>query len=338
MTEGPVDVAQRLADEVLFPGALEADAAHTLPRDRLDALADAGLYGLAGPAWAGGLDADLPTTCAVVEALASGCLTTTFVWAQHVTTVFVVAASPSPLMRRWVHPLCLGEARSGLALAGALPGPRRLRATRVAGGWSLTGACPWISGWGRIDVMHTAALAEDGSVVWLLVDAREGPGLRVERTALVALDATATVNADFTDHVVADDRLTIVVPPEDAPTPDPATVRKHAALALGVAGRCCRLHGPSPLDGELSRCRSVLDAADAEAMPAARAAASELALRCAAALMSGVGSTSLRCDRHPQRLAREALFVSVFAARSPIREEFLARIGAMPTAGDDLRS
>lgn len=325
-----MDAAQRLADEMLFPGALEADAADTLPRDRLDALAEAGFYGLAGPRRAGGMEADLGTICAVVEALASGCLTTTFVWAQHVTTVFVVAASPSPHMGRWVQSLCRGECRAGLALAGALPGPAPLRARRVPGGWSLTGSSPWVSGWGRIDVLHTAALAEDGSAVWLLIDAREGPGLRVDRTALVALNATATVNAHFDDQFVPHERTTVVVPPDDSSTPAPATLRKHAAFALGVATRCCTLHGPSPLDAELSRCRATLDTADADMMPAARAASSELALRSAAALMSSVGSQSLSRDRHPQRLAREALFVSVFAARSPVREEFLARIGATP--------
>lgn len=325
-----MSAAQRLADGVLFPGALEADSADTLPRDRLDALAEAGFYGLAGPTWAGGMDADLPTICAVVEVLASGCLTTTFVWAQHVTTVFVVAASASPHMRRWVQPLCRGECRAGLALAGALPGPAPLRAARASGGWSLTGASPWVSGWGRIDVLHTAALAEDGSTVWLLVDAREGPGLRVERPALVALNATATVNAHFNEHFVPHDRTTVVVPPEDSSTPAPATLRKHAAFALGVARRCCSLHGPSPLDAELSRCRATLESADADTMPAARAASSELALRSAAALMNAVGSRSLLLDRHPQRLAREALFVSVFASRSPVREAFLDRLGATP--------
>ena len=69
-----VERARQIADEVLFPAALATDAADVVPLGILDALADAGLYGSA-------LDVDFPTVCAVQEALASGCLTTAFLWA-----------------------------------------------------------------------------------------------------------------------------------------------------------------------------------------------------------------------------------------------------------------
>ena len=49
--------AQRIADEVLFPAALATDASDIVPRELLDALADAGLYGVAAPGEYGGLDA-----------------------------------------------------------------------------------------------------------------------------------------------------------------------------------------------------------------------------------------------------------------------------------------
>lgn len=332
VADDPVGVAQHLADEVLFPGALETDAADTVPRARLDALAHAGLYGLAGPAWAGGLDADLATICDVIEALASGCLTTTFVWAQHVTTVFVAGACGSRTVRQMVPALCDGTIRSGLALAGSLPGPRRLRATRVEGGWRLTGPCPWVSGWGRIDVMHTAAVTDDGSTVWSLVDAGEHADLTVRRLRLAAVNATATVNLEFHGRFVPEDRVTVVVPPSEPSGPGPATLRRHAALALGVAARCCRLLGPTPLEQELAACRQALATAGIDDVPEARAASSDLAVRSAVTLMSTVGSASLLVGEHAQRLAREALFVSVFAARGRVRDAFLERLGATPRA------
>lgn len=331
--EDPVGAARRLADEELFPAALETDAAETLPRERLDALAEAGFYGLLGPAWAGGSEANLDTVCAVTEALASGCLTTTFVWAQHVKTAFVAAVSPNPTVREWAEPLCRGETRSGLALAGALPGPRQVRAHPVDDGWRLTGPCPWVSGWGRVDVLHTAAVDDDGATLWSLVDAREGPTLRTDRVTLAALNATATVNVDFDGCFVPDERVTLRVPPGGPPGPDAATLRIHAAFALGVASRCTTLLGRSPLDDELAACRHALTAAGDDDVAGARAAASELAWRAAAALASTTGSRSLRTDEHAQRLAREALFTAVFAARSPIREAFLDRLGASGPQG-----
>lgn len=330
----PVTAARRLADDVLLPQALATDAADVVAREPLDALADAGLYGLLGPASAGGLDADLDTVCAVTEALASGCLTTTFVWAQHIKTVVVAAVSASPLVRGSVEPLCRGELRSGLALAGAMPTPTPLRAVAADGGWRLSGPAPWVSGWGRVDVIHTAARTDDDRVVWLLVDAGEGDGLTARRVPLAALHATATVDVAFDDHFVASERVTLITEAGDGAGPEPSTLRLHAAFALGVASRCCTLLGPSGLDDELAACRSALARGDETTMPDARAAASELAVRAATTLMSVTGSSALLRSRHPQRLVREALFTSVFAARSPVREAFLAQLGApRPTPG-----
>jgi len=194
--------ARRLADEVLFPAALATDSADTVPVELLDALAEAGLYGLSGPASAGGLDADFQTVCTVVETLASGCLTTTFVWVQHIGAVLAAATSENDAVAEWIAPLCRGERHAGLALGGAVPGPPLLRATEKEDGWTFTGTSPFVSGWRRIDVIHTAARSDKGRLVWAFVDARESDTLSVRRLDLVALNATATVRADFRDHPV----------------------------------------------------------------------------------------------------------------------------------------
>ena len=323
-----VETAQRLADEVLFPAALATDAADAVPVDLLDALAASGLYGLAGPVSAGGLDADFETVCAVVEALASGCLTTAFVWVQHMGAVLAVASSENTALRdEWLGPLCRGERRTGLALGGAVPGPARLTARETDGGWAFDGSSPFVSGWGRIDVVHTAARTDDGRVVWALVDATESATLDVERLELAALNATATVTATLSTHPVPASRVTSVSPYREGPTP-PQVLRIHASLALGVAARCCALLGPSPLDDELAACRAGLDRLDPETIEAARASAGELALRASAALMTARGSRSLLVTDHAQRLAREALFVLVYALRPGSRDALLGRLGA----------
>src|SRR5581483_7741606 len=181
-----VETAQHLADEVLFPAALSTDAADTVPVELLDELASAGLYGR--------VERDFPTACSVVEALASGCLTTTFVWVQHLGGVRAAAMSENPAMAGWVPLLASGERRAGLALGGALPGKPLLVARETGGGWLLDGVSPFVSGWGRIDVVHTAARTDDDRIVWGFVEAAD---LAVERLRLVALNATATVRADF---------------------------------------------------------------------------------------------------------------------------------------------
>jgi alkylation response protein AidB-like acyl-CoA dehydrogenase len=322
-----VTVAQRLADEVLFPRAVATDAADTVPVELLDALADAGIYGLAGPVGSGGLDADFGTTCDVVEALASGCLTTAFVLVQHFGGLRAAAASANPAMADWVRPLCTGERRAGLALGGAAPGPPALRAQERDDGWIFEGIAPFVSGWGRIDVMHAAARTEDGRLVWALVDAAKSVSLSVERLHLIALNATATVRAAFHDHPVPAERVTSVVPHVEGPTP-PEVLRIHASLALGVVARCSRLMGSSPLDDERDRIRAELDRLDPATIQAARADAGELAMRAASALAVSVGSRSLLASDHAQLLVREALFALVYALRPGSRDAALDRLGA----------
>jgi alkylation response protein AidB-like acyl-CoA dehydrogenase len=313
-----VERARQIADEVLFPAALATDASDVVPRELLDTLAEAGLYGRA-------LDVDFPTVCAVQEELASGCLTTAFLWAQHVGLLHAVSLSGNEELRgRWLEPLAAGEVRAGLALGGALPQPA-LHARADGDGWLLDGVSPFVSGWGRIDVVHTAARAGD-EIVWLIVDAQEGAGLGVERLRLAALDATATVRASFDGLAVPGDRVT-GRHPAGGPTP-PEVLRMHAALALGVTSRCCRLLGATPLGDELIACRAELDRLDPETIFAARAAAGELAVRAAAALSVAQGSRSLLVADHAQRLTREALFTLVYALRPASRDALLARLHA----------
>jgi hypothetical protein len=106
----------------------------------------------------------------------------------------------------------------------------------------------------------------------------------------------------------------------------PATLRD---LWLGPAW----LLGHGPLDEELAACRGLLNdaiTADATAMAEARAAASEMAVRAAAALAVRDGSRSVTVDQHAQRLAREALFLLVFGSRPGIKSALLRRLGAGP--------
>ncbi len=330
MTGGILAVARQLADSVLFPAARQIDEADLLPPGQLDALAAAGLYGAPGPPAAGGLGLDPGTVCTVAEELAGGCLATTFVWVQHLRLVQSLAADAAPApLRAWLGPACRGELRGSLALAGLLPGPPRLSAREVADGWLLSGTAPWVTGWGLTNVLLVAARGPGDTIVTLLLDAAAQPGLAVTRQQLAAVHASGTVQLDFADVLVPSGRL-LEVAPFDPAAAAISGLRLNGSLALGVARRCCQLIGPGPLDDELAACRMQLDEAEPEAMPDARAAASEFALRAAAALMAHAGSRSILHGEHPQRLAREALFLLVFGSRPGIRTGLLRRFGALP--------
>ncbi|GLI03961.1 acyl-CoA dehydrogenase family protein [Phytohabitans aurantiacus] len=361
-----IEKARWIADEVLFPAALDVDGSGVLPAGHLDLLARERFYGMAGPTEAGGLAIpDLATAARLVEVLASGCLATTFVWMQHHGAVRAVAtAERADLREEWLEPLCRGVRRAGVVLAALRPGPPSVRATAVPGGYRLNGAAPWVTGWGMIDVLHAAARDESDTVVWSLIDAVPGPTLAVRPLRLVAADASSTVEVRFTDHLVPADRVTGTLPYADWPARDAAGLRMNGSFALGVAARCVTLmspptagpgtapggasiggprvpvgagsapapggDGPGPLHAELASRRNALDAATPEELPAARAAASEFAMRAATILAATVGARSVRRDDHAQRLVREAMFLLVFGSRPAIRAELLARLQRAP--------
>jgi alkylation response protein AidB-like acyl-CoA dehydrogenase len=329
-------VARRLSDDLLFPEAMRVDGLDVLPAAHLDALAAAGLYGAPAPSEDGGLGLDLGGMCAVAEELASGCLATAFVWIQHRGLVTMLAAdgAPTALRDQWLGSVCRGRVRGGITTVGLIPGPPLLRARAAGGGWQLDGEAPWVTGWGLVDVLLLTARGPEETAVTLILDAAAQPGLTVSRQRLAAVNASATVGLRFDDVTVSGERFVSQAPFDPTASLRPDRLRVDGSLALGVARRCCRLLGPGPLDDELATCRERLDdalTADTAAMAQARAAASELAVRAAAALAVRDGSRSITAGQHPQRLAREAVFLLVFGLRPAIKSELLRRLGA--TAG-----
>ena len=312
----------------MFPAAMDTDASDLLPVSHLDLLAREGFYGIAGPVDAGGSNLDPTTTTTVVEALASGCLTTAFVWLQHRNPVRAVAASETPGLRdAWLEPLCRGERRAGIALAGNRPGPPILRASNTAhGDVVLDGEAPWVSGWGRIDVILVTA--RDGDrVVSVLVDANESPTLHAEHLRLVGANASGTVTLRFHDHVVPAERVVGAEPHADVLARDATGLRLNGSLALGVVDRCCRLMGPSAFDEQLGadpRVRSRTRRPRTSRRLGRRPRSSPCAPT--AALTVAHGSRSILTDQHPQRLAREAQFLLVFGSRPLIKAELSRRL------------
>ena len=283
------------------------DAADTVPEEHLRGLADAGLYGIFAPVEVGGLGLGAEVGL-VIEELASACLASTFVWLQHLRLLGAMLDPGTPAALR----------------EALLPGPPRLTARPVDGGWLLDGEAPWVSGWGVVDLLVTVARGPEDTAVTLLMDAREQQGLAAARQRLAAANASATVQLNFDGVFVPDGRL-VDQRPYDPVAAQSEGLRGNGSLALGVGRRCCALIGPSPLDDELDACRAELTAADTAGMPAARAHASEFAARAAHYLAVRRGSRSALAGDDAERLAREAGFLLVFGSRPAIKDALLGR-------------
>ncbi len=330
-----VETARRLADEVLFPRANDVDRSGSIPEAQLDALAEAGLYGLFSPVECGGLGLDRPTIELVQETLAGGCLTTAFIWTQHAGPARASAASAGAMRDRWASLLAGGSAKGGVAFAHLLrPGEPLIIAEPQGGEWIFTGTAPFVTGWGNVDVVLTAARHGD-DVVWAMIDAEESTTLSARRLRLTAVDSSVTVAVSFDRHRVPGESVTHTEPFDTWLAGYHRGLRSNGSLALGVAARCVRLLGPSELDRQLDNTRVRLDTAPVDEMPLARAAAANLAVRAASTLVASVGGSSVLMDHHAQRLAREAMFLLVQGQTAEIKRHNLELLSREPAPRSD---
>lgn len=335
-----VERAHTIAEEVLFPAALEVDAQGVIPSSHFDLLAAQGFYGLAAGSEYGGIEVDFPSLVGILETFSGGCLTTTFTWIQHYSVVRgLTRTTNADLREKYLGAAIRGELRGGVAFAGAIPQPPRLWATATDGGWLVSGEAPFVTGWGIVDMLqisarNTALKAGEstGTIVTGLVDAEAGAGITVEELRMVAAQGSNTVRLRFEDYVLPSEKVTAEVSHRDFLAKQRVSSRLSGCLAMGVAGRCIRMIGEAGrpevaelLQAEHGVIRNRLDGGldEPETLPAARAAASELAYRCAGALVVAVGSSGILARQHAQRLVREATFTLVAAGRPEIKDNLL---------------
>lgn len=329
-----------IAEEVLFPAALEVDARGAIPGSHFDLLAAEGFYGLAGDSERSGVEVDFPSLIRILETLSSGCLTTTFTWIQHYSVVRgLTGTANAELREKYLDAAIRGEVRGGVSFAGAIPQPPRLWAAATDSGWLLTGEAPFVTGWGIVDVMQISARntalgagQPTGTIVTGLIDAQAGAGITVEPLHMVAAQGSNTVRLRFADYVLPAEKVTAEVTHSDFLANQVMSSRRSGCLAMGVAERCIRMidevgrgQVAALLQAQLREIRNRLDAGldDPETLPAARAAASELAYRAAGALVVAVGSAGILARQHAQRLVREATFTLVAAGRPDIKDSLL---------------
>ncbi|MBH0780899.1 acyl-CoA dehydrogenase family protein [Nocardia bovistercoris] len=335
-----VERARRIAEEVLYPDAAAVDRTGQVPAGHWEVLAEAGLYG----ASTAGLE--LPDIVRIIEILSGSCLSTAFVWLQHHGAVLSLSGSANARLREtYLTELTAGRKRAGAAFAGAVSQPGKLWAERVEGGYRLTGDAPFVSGWGIIDVVQVASRATEktsgDTVVSGLIDAASAESLTAVPTELVAGQGTSTVRLRFDDHFLPDDRVTGAARYEDFLAFQHIGSRLNGAVTCGVAERAIRVleqiskPQASPLWEQLDAARSELDRSltDPAVLQSARARASELALRSAAALVAATGAPALLADQPAQRLLREATFGLVAASRPEMRSALVTAFTGGGRAG-----
>lgn len=342
MTANLVERAHEIADTVLFPAALAVDRTGHVPDSHWETMAEAGLYGIAAPTDAGGPGLDLAQIIEILETMAGGCLATAFTWVQHHGMLAALVASANHALRdEFVPDAIAGRIRGGVAYAGAVPVPPRMRAQRVAGGWVMSGHAPFVSGWGIIDVIQiSAGDVETGDIVAGLVSAEVQPGIAtVIPQSLFVADASQTVALEVEGLVIPDDRIVSRVSRTAFMANQNFGSRLNATLPIGLVNRCARLLDAAgetaaavTLCGEADAIRERLDAGlgDATTLLRARADGCELAARASAALVAARGGPSLLRSDPAQLLARSALFTLVAASRPELKRSLIGQLSHAP--------
>lgn len=335
MTDDPkLAVARRLADELLAPAAETTDTAPLVPISHLDALAEAGLYGLAAPTESGGVDA--ATSRAIVRTIAGGCGATSFVWVQHHGSVSQLTSSPNAGLRdRWLTALAEGTTRAGIAFAHLRRrNPTGIRLTlRGDGTWRLDGSAPWVTGWGRIDVVRLGTVDDQRTLRWFLVPL-DRPGFSAAPVPLSVLASTGTVELGLENVPVGDDDLILEQPLDEWLETDHPISSRVGPGVLGVIDRTLRhlITQEPEVAASLSRELAALDRQDQDgdmdpdARAQHRARCLDLASRSTQALLAAVGGVGMELTHPAQRLAREAAFYVVQAQNATGRAATLSLV------------
>ncbi|MEU5692352.1 acyl-CoA dehydrogenase family protein [Actinosynnema sp. NPDC020468] len=196
---------------------------------------EAGLWALPLPRSCGGQGWGLGEYFAVAEAEGASDHGPAALGSASLLDVRMLSAFGTGAVReRWVRALVSGEARGSYAMtepgvAGSDPGAVRLRATRVAGGWVLSGRKWFVSG--VREAAFTTVLAAGASLFVVPTDA---PGFRVVRD-LPVLGALGQVEVELDEVRVGEEALLGEV--------GQGLVIAGTRLALGRTLRCLRWVG-----------------------------------------------------------------------------------------------
>ena len=209
-TPGSLTLQTVLASE-LAPLAAEVDAGH-YPERVLRRMGQAGLFGR-HLARSGGQD--MPSAITGMAQVAAVCMSSAFcTWCQDACGWYLENTDNTGLRDRLQPGLAEGLLLGGTGLSNpikALSGIERfaLRATRVAGGYSVTGVLPWVSNLGPGHWFGTIFEAVDDPAHRMMAMVQCGqPGVEIRQSVQFStLEGTGTYVVRFRQAFIADDMM-----------------------------------------------------------------------------------------------------------------------------------
>ncbi|MBC7375776.1 MAG: acyl-CoA/acyl-ACP dehydrogenase [Frankiales bacterium] len=332
MTSPVVQAATELSRELAADAArLEREGVN---RAVLDRMAAVGLLAVAGPPDLGG--AWPAEQRQVAELLAGASPDAWFVWFQHGPVVKMLKASDNEdLKNKHLPELCAGRELGGVAYSHLRTPKPSVFATRVEGGWSLSGFQPWCTGWGLTDVVLVGALVpETDQVVFGLVPAGNRPEMTsAGELRLAAMAGTSTHALRFDGLRVDDTEVVLLTDRGPWAQADSANNTNVQPSTYGIALAALELLAEREPDTAMqlrprllelrTRAYRLIDEVEVgqrtEQRLALRAESLLVGIECCTALLAARGGQGMDLGEPAQLLLRAAAFQLVHSQAAHIR-------------------
>ncbi len=354
----PDDPALGALCEQLAERAGAIDATGDWPGDSLRLCGEAGVFRWFLDPTFGGLDWNSEQVVRGYLALASACVTTTFVITQRTGACRRIAEGENDdLKAKLLPPLATGQMHATVAVSHLTTSGRHLnrpvlRATRKGDVWTLDGFSPWSTGADHSDVIVTAATvieADEPTAEQILVAVPSDlPGLLTPPPPqFVGLSAAHTGRVEF-DRVEVSDDYRVQGPVENVMSAGRSTMtggHETSTLAMGLAAAAIEfLHGESDVRDDLIAIRKALEAEHTDLLenllaltrgePACstqtlRQRANSLVLRATQAALAAAKGTGYVAGHPAGRWCREALFFLVWSCPQPVMNANLCELAGI---------
>ena len=238
-----VAAAQQFATDVIAPNAENWEVLGRVPDDSFEQAAELGLCGLLVPQALGGGGLEVGGMAAVMEVLASACMSSAFSLVVHNNAAgFIGRHGSQAQIDRFIPDMLRGRKIGAFLLtepqAGSDAQSIMTSAERTAGGWLINGEKAWVSNGTSADVLSVYVQTEPSAgaqgIATFLIDANELGVTRKDGYKLMRSHALGAGAFQFDRCEVSDDMM--ILPPGAA---FKAAMAGINTARINVAAMCC---------------------------------------------------------------------------------------------------
>lgn len=333
----------------LRPIIEDIDARGVYPRAFMKRMGALGGFAQGVPTQYGGAGHGVQDTVKLMEEVARECLSTGFcVWCQTVCAWYIQNGSSEWLKTEFLPQIASGRMIAGTGMSNPMKHfadieKIRLLATPAPGGYTISGALPWVSNAVPEGCFaFVAKVAGEGGDYLMAITPPGAPGLTLgDGGHFIALEGSSTHNAVFKDMFLPDEYVLAAPCRQYIASIRPGFVLTQAGFGLGLVASCVDLirrsnervghvnqyldDGADELEADLqeARCRTyalaeligcgerVLGPEATREAVQCRILASELSLRASQAAMLHTGAAGYRIGSAAERKLRESYFVAI---------------------------